>query len=435
MMRWCVAVLLCGSMLTGCGGIRFDRVRANFTGEALQSGSVQIGTIEDGWAIVEARINGQGPYRLMLDTGADLTMLRSDVFEQIRSGSLGNSTIRDIHGFDKSYAVHELDTIELNGVRLESVPVITGTKLDALYEQYGWDGLLGYSGIDDFTLDLDYEAGVVRLSTERLRQGDRGVMRMVARDGKTPIVALTHTGPVAGEEFTKRYGIDTGGDFLLSIPGPDQARLVDLNLVRRGGMSVGMNSVQKDNHLGRLRGGLRIVGDAEREKSMAGISISGIPVDLDLKNTLIGNGLLSRFHVMIDPVSRLVRITNGDSFGSLVRMNPMQGIGVLDWVLLDDQVLLMRIGDQSPAMLAGLRPGTMVYAIDGKAVTDPEVRRGLGFVWDEPRTLQLLVDRGEERREVEVGTEPFFADGLGERGPDLELPKLNPTVRILPPKY
>ena len=189
--RWLGAVVV-GLVLAGCTGVRVPAVRTQMSQAFAESGEVQIGVIEDGWSIVEATINGQGPYRLILDTGSDFSILKPELREAIQPRAYTSGDLGDIHGLVATHDVYLAESIVIEGVELGDAPMIFTANMDVGFKRLDADGVLGYSGLDRYTLDLDGDSGVVRLTTRRLKPDEPGVLKMVARNDGTPVVQLTH---------------------------------------------------------------------------------------------------------------------------------------------------------------------------------------------------------------------------------------------------
>lgn len=384
--------------LSGCSFVRLSAVEASLAPGSETATEHQIGVMEDHWVIVEALIDGQGPYRLILDTGADATILKPEICQELGLERIGSVRMADIRGHKVMYDLLRADLIEIGPVRLRGMRVVSGERLMELFEKYKVDGVLGYYGLDDFTLDLDYPNGVARVSTEALELGQPGVMAMSGRRGATPVVRLAHAGFDGDRTLDLKYGIDSGGHFVLSPPQNRIGQLVDSRFARDTGRSAGANGISLSNRMGLLHGSVEI-GEYE---------VRNIPVDLDHAHALIGTGLLSMFRVQIDPQSRLVRFSKQGIEGGIATYRLPYGIGIIDHEFAKDGQVILRVGPHSPAMLAGLRPGDVVIEVGGVAVTEPEAYERLGWVANEPETLHLLVEREGERFEVEVGMEPFF---------------------------
>jgi len=114
--------------------------------------------------IVEARINGRGPARLILDTGADGTMINPAVLSALgvsnRGARPGKST--GIGGTVYMYLVR-VDSVEVGEAKYGPLMVAS--------HDMGWgldfDGLLGRDFLDKFTVNIDNGAGIVTLTPKQ----------------------------------------------------------------------------------------------------------------------------------------------------------------------------------------------------------------------------------------------------------------------------
>ena len=120
--------------------------------------------------IVEARINGRGTARLLLDTGADGTMINPLVLSAMgvsyRGARPGTGT--GTSGTVYIYYVR-VDSIEVGEAKYGPLMVAShdaGFGLDD-------DGLLGRDFLDRFTVDIDNEAGIVTLTPKQSRRPER----------------------------------------------------------------------------------------------------------------------------------------------------------------------------------------------------------------------------------------------------------------------
>lgn len=180
-------------------------------------------------------------------------------------------------------------------------------------------------------------------------------------------------------------------------------------------MSAGLNGINTVNRMGLLKGQLLI----------GGYTVSSLPVGLDHQRALLGIELLKKFRVQINTGSKLVRFWNGNSSSGMMWVKMPFGIGVTRTLPAGDALVIISVGDQSPAMLAGLHPGDRVLEIDGDPATEPDVSGHLGWIFPEPRTLTLLIEREGERITLETGMERLFPGDEIPRGPDLELPSID----------
>lgn len=115
--------------------------------------------------VVPVQINGEGPFQLVLDTGATFTCLDKSVVERLglpepagivgRGGTIGESG---------AISLHRIETLAVGDVTARSVTAcaldmggINDMGLDV-------DGLLGLNFLKAFKVGLDFERNVLSLS-------------------------------------------------------------------------------------------------------------------------------------------------------------------------------------------------------------------------------------------------------------------------------
>jgi predicted aspartyl protease len=121
---------------------------------------VRIGFTPGQPLIVAARINGGGPARLMLDTGAARTVINPAVLQALgvsyRDARRG--AIKGVTGEAEVLAVR-VESLEVEGAAYGPLLVVSHDT------GFGHgDGLLGRDFLDHFTVNIDNTAGVVTLT-------------------------------------------------------------------------------------------------------------------------------------------------------------------------------------------------------------------------------------------------------------------------------
>jgi len=111
--------------------------------------------------VVTVRLNGRSSARLVLDTGADRSMIRSrsliaagvDLARPVARGK-----IRGVAG-ETEVSYFNVDSMEIGGARVRSLRV-------AAYDmgESASDGLLGRDFLDGFNVSIDPAAGIIRLT-------------------------------------------------------------------------------------------------------------------------------------------------------------------------------------------------------------------------------------------------------------------------------
>ena len=111
-----------------------------------------------GAIVVTARINDQGPLKVLLDTGANPSVIDLQTARQIRLKLSGKGWQGDGSGTDVNLAYPTtLPKVELGGLTAENVEA-AGLDLTALSKKMGEkiDGVLGYSLLKDRIVRFDY---------------------------------------------------------------------------------------------------------------------------------------------------------------------------------------------------------------------------------------------------------------------------------------
>ncbi|MEO6812087.1 MAG: aspartyl protease family protein [Isosphaeraceae bacterium] len=108
--------------------------------------------------VVEAKLNGKGPYRLVFDLGAPITLLSSKAAEA--SGAVDKdapkSFLFGMRGESK------VDTLQVGDLKAEHVPVVVmdHPALKALGDALNQplDGIIGYTFFARYKVSIDYQA-------------------------------------------------------------------------------------------------------------------------------------------------------------------------------------------------------------------------------------------------------------------------------------
>lgn len=126
---------------SAAGGIRFDR---------------------GGRVVAPVTVNGQGPFRFVVDTGANRSVLSENLAAQLGLTPSGEGDIHSVFGVAKAPLV-DLDSISYRGLSIggAQVPIMNGDVLS------GQQGLLGVDGMRGRRLRLDFESRCVEIVPSR----------------------------------------------------------------------------------------------------------------------------------------------------------------------------------------------------------------------------------------------------------------------------
>jgi hypothetical protein len=379
------------------------------------------GEIRDGWVIVEATVNGRGPFRFILDTGANFSAITAAGAAQAGLEPADSANIVDITGDRRKYPLGWADTVEIGPVAMRRMPFIITDNLAGEKARIGVVGLLGYPGFDEFTLDLDYPAGVARVSDARITPDLPGVVHLRRLSDETPEIMIELLDQHGTPTDAQWFAVDSGGSSPLHLPGPMRG-WAHQEISADIGPGRGLSGIERPNRISPLRGPIRI-GPTVIDRAVA---------ETDSHHTLIGHQLLRRFRVRLDPGSGLATLTPAEPTQSRVTAPQFGGIGINTTIRHDDLLILFTIAADSPAARAGLRPNDEVLAVDAVPVTDPDFVNRTAWMLDPPPQVTLTIRREDEVFEVTVPTAPLFPedlDHLRSAGPDPEPPSVQLITR------
>ena len=160
-----VRILALFAAVVWCSACVFQMPSEATAPAETQPGEVALELAQGGSAvIVPVHINGQGPFRLILDTGATLTCVDADLAKKLglteRAGIIG-------HGFGiGSQGQVGMVAIESLEVGSASAKDLTACTLDLKsFRGAGLqvDGLLGLNFLRDYRMTLDFERSVLVL--------------------------------------------------------------------------------------------------------------------------------------------------------------------------------------------------------------------------------------------------------------------------------
>jgi predicted aspartyl protease len=142
---------------------------------------VEVHTDRQDRMTVAVRIGEAGPYRFLIDTGAERTVISREIAERLALPSAGRATLMGVAG---SLAV---DLVELDEIKLgqRSYYALTPPLLDDRH--MGADGIIGIDGLQGQRVLLDFGRNLMAVSEAKDLGGNRGfeiVVRARSRHGQ-----------------------------------------------------------------------------------------------------------------------------------------------------------------------------------------------------------------------------------------------------------
>lgn len=162
-----------------------------------------------GRVVAPISVNGQGPFRFIVDTGANRSVLSQDLADRLGLMSSGTGEVHSVHGVTTAPLV-DVVSLQYRGLALSSarLPTLGGAVLA------GEQGLLGVDGMHGRRLRLDFERNCIEIVASRNASRLRGwtMIRGQLRFGHLVVVR----GYISGVRVNML--LDSGSDSSLANP-------------------------------------------------------------------------------------------------------------------------------------------------------------------------------------------------------------------------
>lgn len=181
-----------------------ERIRAGAARLVLPADSVVLRLVgTPTLPLVEVTVNGTGPYRILVDLGSNVTLLRKNVVDASGSAVLVERPTSDI--------VH-VAALGLGEAQLEDVTV-------AAYDELDVDGVLGYNVLQYSSFTLDFPGQRLILHHRSLPPPDARTVFSYRVEGRMPYITVG----LGADSLL--VNLDTGASEWMTVPPAMQARL------------------------------------------------------------------------------------------------------------------------------------------------------------------------------------------------------------------
>ena len=339
---------------------------------------------------VEIRINGQGPFRFLLDTGASPALvINDDLVRELELETRPGERIGDPANPQAIQTV-EVDLAEVmigDGAIFRNVTAVSWDR-SALYS--GDDaprGIVGFGLFTDSLLTLDYPGKQVQIELGELPDANGTTIVEFERDRGIPMV------PISIDGKSHLAHIDSGSMAALMLPMSmaDSLPLQDKpTLVGQG------RTVANDFE----------IYEATLESSIkfGGTNISKPRVMFNTKfdNMVnVGSGILSHYRMTFDQQHDRVRFELGREFDedSAVGVKKGRSYGLM-MNPRAEPLTILNLVENGVAEQAGLQPGDVILSINGTPASELD----MGNLAQEFRkkTLVLVVERDGIEHEISM---------------------------------
>ena len=326
----------------------------------------------DNRVFVEVRINGRGPFHLILDTGASGFSIAAAAAQKLRLTVEDAGTGQGVGEKEVRAGRAHLETVQIGDLRFENVEteVLGGYDAVNVFGKKPVDGVVGLAVFEQVVARHDYIRKILTFTLPgQFSYRGTGVIVHFERPRQIPVVDAELDG-VHG-----KFGIDTGARSSLLLYGPfsEQNHLrekYDAKLEGITGWGIG--------------GPVRSLLARAKELKIGDVVVRDLVIRLSTQKTglttssamagLIGPDVLAQFDLTVDYPHRRIIFEKNQQYG---QRDSYDRAGM--WMGQDgENFSVVDVIPGGPAAEAGVRQGDTILAIDGvptRQLVLPDVRQ------------------------------------------------------------
>jgi len=348
---------------------------------------------------VQTKLNGQGPFRLLCDTGG-ANIVTPDLAQKLGLKTEGALQGRGVGEKSEDISVTKVEKIQVGDVTVNDqlftvYPLGTFSSVEGVASS----GLIGYELFKRFVVRIDYEKSLLTFSEPK-------TFSYTGKGIAVPFQFNAHIPQVDGsiDGLAGKFDIDTGSRASLSLLAPfaEKNQLKDRYAVKVAGVTgwgVGGAARGQVTRAKELRLGNVTIASPVTELSL---QRQGAFIDPYVAGN-VGGGVLRRFNITFDYGHQTLYFEPNANYS---RPDVFDRSGM--WLNSAGQAFeVVDVIAGGPADKATLRAGDRIVAVDGKkteSIALPDLRAR--FKNDGPGTkIRLKVQTGEATRDVVVTLE------------------------------
>ncbi|MEM7361378.1 MAG: aspartyl protease family protein, partial [Pseudomonadota bacterium] len=317
---------------------------------------------DDTHIVIPVYLNGEGPFRFVLDTGAPMTA----IFGSSRTATLNLEAAGDIavggagsgNGITGSI-VNNVDigigTLKLNQQTLIVMP----WKLlpFAVGDTPQYDGVIGFDLFKRYPVEIDLTNHLMRIHEDLPpAAGESDTVLPISFSGRKPYLTATTT-LTPDTTLQTKLQMDIGSNGTLSLlPGALPEIKTPESTIERHGWGLSGRVTSQVARIPSLT-----LGDIELHNVITAFSVSGAATSGN-RHGLIGLGVLERFDLLIDYPAKRVVLSPTDRLKQPFEID-MAG---MDLVPENDQLLVRHVYPGSAAENVGIQTDDRIVSINGR---------------------------------------------------------------------
>jgi hypothetical protein len=310
-----------------------------------------------GTLYVMVRLNGQGPFRFVLDSGS-FNVLTPELAGRLSLAPEGKLPATGTGEGQGTAGLVKIDRVDVGAVWLSN-QLFTTISFDSLnhWRGGGFEGTIGYELFKRLVVDIDYDRGRATLTQpERFTYRGKGAAIPFQFAGRTPLIGAELDG-VRGE-----FTIDTGSGKTLDLARWfwERSRLWEKYQPKFS--TITGHGVGGVNRGAVVRAGLFRVGPYEVRGPVIELSAqrSGAYASTEGAGN-IGQTILSRFNMVFDYPHQRIYFEPNSRYGEPQGYD-RSGLAVIE---TEEGFLVQDVVTGSPALQAGIAAGDRIIAVDG----------------------------------------------------------------------
>ena len=317
--------------------------------------------LRDGYMFLPVMLNGKGPFRMLFDADRG-NILSPRALAALGLQAQGNFGVAGKGENQREIGIVRIDRVEVAGVGIDGMLFSTIDVSEYLARVEGIEnvaGVVGFEFFKRFPVRLDYQRNRVTFyDPSRFTYEGEGI--------RVPVKLREHAALVEGsvDGIGGVFAIDTSSSDSLTLAAPFVERN---NLVKRYGATQSfVSGTSSDGYLHSLlaRAGSLKLGAVAVDKPVAALSTAPIPVGTaDGIAGTVGYGILRQFNITFDYANGALYFEKNANFGKADTFD-RSGMWIERTAAGYEIVDVIKDG---PAAKAGLAPGNVIVAVDGKA--------------------------------------------------------------------
>jgi hypothetical protein len=356
--------------------------------------------------VVAVRINNSRPLSFVFDTGdkagiVDIGRAKElglDLHGQLRIGGAGGDTLLGAYVRGATW--------KLQGFEDFSQPIALAIPLGRLAARFGhdFDGIIGSDFIKQFVIEVDYQAGVLKLyPKEGFVYAGNGESIPIQFNGQGHPLIEAEVTPRGGQPIKGRFVLDLGSSGALALHSPlvKEHRLLESNnhTIRAIGVGgAGGDVVARMGRVSELKiGKFKITAPTalfsqDKGGAFANGSLAGN----------IGQRIASKFKVFLDYEHQRIILEAASTFQD--PFDQAQSGMALTTEGADFSILrVLDVLEDSPASEAGLLKDDQILRVNDKSAPELGVTK-LGELFERPGAYRLTVRRGDKTIQTTLTT-------------------------------